>query len=82
MKREVPTGAIVVAAVVVVLVVGGLFWRGIQGPPEFKAPPTSKVIPKYIWDGMKPDQQAKMKEQGYEPGDVKPSGPQASPVKR
>lgn len=75
-------GAIVAVAVVVLLAIVGLYWRAVQGPPEFKAPVTSKVIPRYVWDGMKPEQQSKLKEQGYQPGDVQATGPAVSPVKR
>jgi hypothetical protein len=83
MKREIPVPVVIAGIVLVLALAGFAMLKVMSGPPEFAPPKTSKTIPKYIWDGMNPQMQSKMKQDGYEPGDVQPSGqPQRSAVNR
>ncbi len=78
MKKEISKPAVYgIVAVVVALAVFVFMKFGTGSAPEFQAPPTSKVIPQYVWDSMDPSMRSKMESEGYKVGDVQP--PQAAP---
>jgi hypothetical protein len=74
MKQTIPTGVFIAVAAVVLLIAAGVVWRGMQGAPEFKAPKTSKIVPNYVWDKLPQAEREKEKAEGYQPGDVQPTG--------
>ncbi len=65
MKKALPMPLILGAVALAAIVAAVVLFRGVAGPQEFAAPPSSMTIPKYIFDKLPPAQQDKMRAQGY-----------------
>jgi hypothetical protein len=81
MKHSIPTPVTVTVIVVAVVGIALVLLKLANGPPEFAAPAgqNTKVIPKYIFQGMSPAMQKKMQADGYTVSDSTPQGQPTHP---
>jgi hypothetical protein len=78
MKKEIPM-PVIVAAIVLIVAVGGFFLLRAGNTQEFAPPKVEQTIPKYIFDQMSKADQDKMLADGIKVTDGAQGGPTGMP---